>query len=114
MSLSLGGSGVVFALGGALLAGAFRLRHRLAVGRARAFGAAILFLALTSLAAGFQKNGTDNVAHAAGLGAGLLLGLVLPLSPRLGGPRASRAIQALGALAIVALVLAFARVMRSS
>ena len=114
LHLALGGSGAVFALGGALLGGAIRLRHRLAVGRARALGAAILFLALTSLASGFHKLGTDNVAHAAGLVAGVLLGLTLPLSSRLADTRPSRIVRALALLATLALVLCFVRVLRGS
>lgn len=82
---SVGGSGVVFAVGGALIAASWRLRGRLAVGRARAMAAGALFLLTQSLVAGFSKLGTDNAAHATGLVAGFLVGLVLPLSSRLGG-----------------------------
>jgi rhomboid protease GluP len=82
---SVGGSGAVFALGGALLAAAIQLRGRLAVGRARALGAGALFLLVQSLTAGFAKVGTDNAAHASGLVAGVLIGLLLPVSPALGG-----------------------------
>lgn len=109
--LSIGGSGVVFALGGALFAAAFRLRHRLAVGRARALGAVVLLLTLPSLSAGLQLHGTDNAAHAAGLAAGVLAGAVVPLRAALGGPRRSGATRWLGALATLALLATFARVL---
>ncbi|HTR96944.1 MAG TPA: rhomboid family intramembrane serine protease, partial [Candidatus Acidoferrales bacterium] len=62
VSLAVGGSGAVFALGGALLAVAIRLRHRLAPSRARAFTASLLYLIAPGLAAGYAHPGTDNVA----------------------------------------------------
>lgn len=110
--LSIGGSGLVFALGGALLVVAVRLRRRLAVGRARAFFAVILLLTMPGLSAGFQRFGTDNAAHATGLVAGFVLGAVLPLRPALGGAPRSRATALLGALAGVALLVTFALVVR--
>ena len=112
LGLSIGGSGVVFALGGALLAGAFRLRDRLAPTRARALAAAVLFLALPGFAEGFQRHGTDNMAHASGLAAGLCLGAVLPLSTRLAGRPAGLLLRVLGIVAVVALLAVFVRVMR--
>lgn len=111
-SLSIGASGAIFALAGVLLAGAFRLRGRLALGRARALGAAVLFLILPALAGGFERLGTDNVAHVSGLAAGLLLGLVLPLSPALGARRAPAPVRVLGVAAWLALGAALVRVLR--
>jgi rhomboid protease GluP len=108
-SLSVGASGAIFALGGAMLAGAVRLRHRLAPGRARAMGAAFLFLLAPGLVAGLSRVGTDNVAHAAGLACGLLLGALLPLGPRLAGPSTPLPERVLGAAAALALVSALAR-----
>jgi membrane associated rhomboid family serine protease len=112
LNLSVGASGAIFALGGALLAGAFRLRHRLAPGRARALGAALLFLLGQGLVSGFTRLGTDNVAHAVGLVAGAVFGAVVPLSARLGGPRPGLAIRALGALCALALALSLALALR--
>lgn len=112
VGLSIGGSGVVFALGGALLAGAFRLRNVLAPSRARALAGAVLFLALPGFAAGFQRHGTDNMAHAAGLAAGLCFGAVLPLSSRLTGRAAGIPVRVLGAAAVVTLLAVFVRVLR--
>lgn len=108
LSISVGASGAIFALGGALLVCAFRVRHRLAPGRARALGAAMLFLVGQGLAAGFTEHATDNTAHAAGLAAGALLATVLPLSPRLGGPPPGLVLRALGAIAALALVTSLA------
>ncbi len=103
--VSVGGSGAVFALGGAMLAAAIHLRGQLAVGRARALAAGALFLLVQSLTAGFAKLGTDNAAHASGLVAGLLIGLALPMSPALGGPARTPALRL---VAIVAMLVALA------
>jgi len=110
--VSLGASGAIFALGGALLAGAFRLRARLAPGRARALAAAIMFLALPAFANGFQTRGTDNAAHAAGLAAGLALGAIVPLAGPLAGRPAGWVARGAGVLAGAALALSLARVLR--
>jgi rhomboid protease GluP len=107
-SMSVGASGAIFALGGALLVGSWRLRHRLAVGRARAMGAALLFLIVQSLAAGFTEHGTDNAAHAGGLIAGALLAGTIPLSVRLGGARAGFLVRLFGALGVLALAASLA------
>jgi len=107
-SISVGASGAIFALGGALLASAWRVRKHLAVGRARAMGAALLFLIVQSLSAGFTRNATDNAAHAAGLVAGMALGAVIPLNPRLGGPAWSAIMRPLGVMAALALAVSLA------
>jgi rhomboid protease GluP len=112
-SLSVGASGAIFALGGALLVAGFRLRHRLAPGRARALGAATLFLMVQGLVSGATRNGTDNAAHAAGLVSGALLGAIAPMSPRLGGPGIGWAGRALGTLATLALLATLAWSLRS-
>lgn len=105
-SLSVGGSGAIFALGGALLVAAVRLRRQLAPTRARALAAGLLYLLAPGFASGYAKPGTDNVAHAAGLACGALLGALLPLDPRLGGRAPGPVMRALGALAAAALALA--------
>jgi membrane associated rhomboid family serine protease len=112
LNLSVGASGAIFALGGALLAGAFRLRHRLAPGRARALGAALLFLLGQGLVSGFTRHGTDNVAHAVGLVTGAVFGAMVPLSARLGGPRPGLLVRALGASCALALALSLALALR--
>ncbi|MEQ1831497.1 MAG: rhomboid family intramembrane serine protease [Candidatus Eisenbacteria bacterium] len=105
---SVGASGAIFALAGALLVGAYRLRHRLAVGRARSLGAAILYLAGTGFAAGFARHGTDNVAHAGGLVCGALLASRLGLRPELGGRGAGGFTRALARVCALALAAAVA------
>jgi membrane associated rhomboid family serine protease len=111
-SLSVGGSGAIFALGGALLVAAIRLRGRLAPSRARAFAAALLYLLAPALASGMTRHGTDNAAHAAGLAGGAVLGLLLPISPRLGGPRTPLALRLLAALCALALAASLALALR--
>ena len=106
--LSVGGSGAIFALGGALLASSIRLRARLAVGRARALAAGALFLLTQSLVAGFSHLGTDNAAHASGLAAGFVIGVLLPVSERLGGPREPVAVEVAGVAALVTAIVALA------
>jgi rhomboid protease GluP len=108
MRMSVGGSGAIFALGGALLASAIRLRGRLAVGRARALAAGALFLLTQSLVAGFSHLGTDNAAHASGLIAGFAIGAMLPVSERLGGGRTPAVVPVAGGLAAAAALVAFA------
>jgi rhomboid protease GluP len=109
--ISIGASGAIFALAGALLAAAWRLRTRLAVGRARALAAAILFFAAPSIVQGFHDLGTDNAAHVGGVAAGLAMGAFLPLSPRLGGGRPRLATRVMAMLGATALALGFARVL---
>lgn len=109
---SVGGSGVVFAFGGMLLAASWRLRGRLAVGRARAMAAAALFLLTQSLVAGFSRLGTDNAAHASGLVAGVLVGLVLPLSPRVGASPAPAFVRVLAAIAALILLATLLQMVR--
>ena len=112
-SYSVGASGAIFALGGALIVGAIRLRRRLAVGRARSLAAAVLYLAGTGFAAGFTRNGTDNIAHAAGLAGGALVAAVLGVNPRLGGRGASALTRGAGVLAVLALAFSLAWGIRS-
>ena len=113
LSISVGASGAIFALGGALLVSAYRVRHQLAPGRARALAGALLFLIGQGLAAGFTRHATDNAAHAAGLVAGAVLGGMIPLSPRLGGPRVGPVMRALGTIAALALAVSLALGVRS-
>ena len=131
LSVSVGASGAIFALGGALLVGAFRLRHRLAgparaagrrgrrlrhrlaPGRARALAGSLLFLLGQGFAAGFTRHATDNAAHAAGLVAGGVLGTLIPISPRLGGPASGAAMRVLGSVAGLALAVSLALAVRS-
>jgi rhomboid protease GluP len=113
VSYSVGASGAIFALGGALMVGAFRLRRRLAVGRARSLAAAVLYLAGTGFASGFTHNGTDNIAHAGGLVSGALIATALGVNPRLGGRGAGALTRGLAVLAVIALAVSLALGIRS-
>ncbi len=113
LSLSVGASGAIFALGGALMVGAFRLRERLAVGRARSLAAAVLYLAGTGFAAGFARHATDNAAHAAGLLGGALVAALLGLNPRLEGRGAGVITRIVAAFAVLALGVSLAIGVRS-
>lgn len=112
-SLSVGASGAIFALGGAVLIATWRLRHRLAVGRARALGAALLFLIINGLVSGLDRHGTDNAGHAAGLLGGIVVGALLPLSERLSARPPGFVTRALGTLAVMVLAAAFAMAVRN-
>lgn len=107
--VSVGASGAIFALGGALLAAAWRLRRRLAPGRGRALAGSLVLLLSQGLVAGFTHRGTDNGAHLAGLLFGVGLGSVLGLDPRLGERGPNRFTRALGLIALVALAAALLR-----
>jgi rhomboid protease GluP len=108
-SMSVGGSGALFALGGAVLAAVVRLRKQLPPTRARALTAALLFLTAPGFAAGYARPGTDNVAHAAGLASGLVLGVLLPLDSRLGGRRPGRITSTVAATCMLALAACLLR-----
>lgn len=108
-SLSVGGSGVLFALGGAVLAAIVRLRKQLPPTRARALTAALLLLTAPGFAAGYARPSTDNVAHAAGLACGVVAGALLPLDPRLGGRDPGGVTTLLAAACLLALAASFAR-----
>jgi rhomboid protease GluP len=107
VSVSVGASGAIFALGGAVLVSAWRLRHRLVPGRARALAGSLLILLVNGLVSGMTRDGTDNIAHLAGLLWGMAAGLVLGLDPRLSGKEVSRWVTVAGVLSAAALILAF-------
>ena len=90
VSVSVGASGAIFALGGAVLVASWRLRHRLHPSRARALAGSLLILLLNGLVSGMTRDGTDNVAHLIGLLWGLAAGMVIGLDPRLSGKPGQR------------------------
>lgn len=77
-AVSVGASGAVFGVTGALLVGIFQHRRKLP----RAFGAQTLggvgFFIVYSLVQGFAQQGIDNGAHVGGLLGGCLLAFLLP------------------------------------
>jgi membrane associated rhomboid family serine protease len=105
--VSVGASGAIFALGAALLVGAWRLRRSLAPSRARALAASILWLVVPGLFVGFQMPHVGSAAHVGGFVAGAALGFVLGLDPRL-EERAPNAFSRLaGAAAALALAICY-------
>lgn len=112
-SLSVGGSGALFALGGSLLVVIWRLRHRLPVARSRALTASLLYLIAPGFAAGWTHPGTDNFAHAGGLLAGLVLGAILPTDARLEGRGPGTALKAIAFVCVLALAASLVMAVRS-
>ncbi|NOT34550.1 MAG: hypothetical protein HOP12_10310 [Candidatus Eisenbacteria bacterium] len=76
-------------------------------------GAALLYLVAGGLVSGFTRDGTDNVAHAAGLGAGVIAGLLLGITPRLGGRGSDFVTRALAIVAVLALLASLGLAVRS-
>lgn len=105
--VSVGASGAIFALGAALLVAAWRLRAKLAVSRARALAASVLWLVVPGLFVGFQQPHVGNAAHVGGFVVGAASGLVLGLDPRLGLGAPSALTRWGGALAAIALAVCY-------
>ena len=105
--VSVGASGAIFALGAALLVAAWRLRDKLAVSRARALAASVLWLVVPGLFVGFQQPHVGNAAHVGGFVAGAALGAVLGLDPRLGVGAPTALTRWGGTLAALALAVCY-------
>ncbi len=76
-SLSVGASGAVFGVLGALIVAVFQQRGRLPIGTGKNILATQGAFVLYSLGQGFSHTGTDNAAHVGGLVAGGLMAWVL-------------------------------------
>jgi membrane associated rhomboid family serine protease len=74
---SVGASGAIFGIYGALLAALFGPRHSIPSSLVRPLRNSTLVLVLYPLAAGLSRTGIDNAAHLGGLMAGFLVGLAL-------------------------------------
>lgn len=103
-AVSVGASGAIFGLTGALLVAVWQHREKLP----QAFGKEILsgvgFFVLYSLSQGFAKEGIDNAAHIGGLLGGALMALILP--ERFDPAHFARAYMRRAAMALAATVLA--------
>ncbi|MDB5851293.1 MAG: hypothetical protein JWP29_5045 [Rhodoferax sp.] len=75
-SVSVGASGAVFGVLGALLAVSWQYRHRLPPHDNRRLWMGLGLFVVYSLVHGFTQSNVDNGAHVGGLAAGLLLGLL--------------------------------------
>lgn len=107
--VSVGASGAVFGVAGAVLAAVMRHRGRFPMGRAKQMLTSLGIFIFYSLAYGFSRQGIDNAAHIGGLLAGLVAGWLL--SGRIGDddmPVASKprlgVVAALCAAAVIGLV----------
>ena len=76
-SVSVGASGAVFGVLGALLAVSWQYRHRLPPHDNRRLWMGLGLFVVYSLVHGLVQTNVDNAAHIGGLAAGLLLGLLL-------------------------------------
>jgi rhomboid protease GluP len=74
---SVGASGAIFGLSGAIVAFLLRRRHTFYV-RDNRVGVVLLLWAAAQLGLGLLSPQVDNYCHAGGLVAGAVLGLVLP------------------------------------
>ncbi|TVT49382.1 MAG: rhomboid family intramembrane serine protease [Denitromonas halophila] len=102
--LSIGASGAVFGVFGALLGYVLVSRHAIPAQTARRLRRGLLIFIAYSLAAGLLIPGIDNAAHLGGLLTGIVLGAALaPVSRAAPGGRGRAA---LGAVAVVVAALA--------
>ncbi len=76
-SVSVGASGAVFGVLGALLAASWQYRHQLPPQDSRRLWSGLGLFVVYSLLHGFTQPNVDNSAHVGGLLAGLVLGLLL-------------------------------------
>ncbi len=105
--LSVGASGAIFGVYGALLGFILGAREAMPLGLMRELRSSALGFVGFSLFAGFAIPGIDNAAHLGGLGGGLLLGfgLARPLDSRFEGRAVLRATACIAvALALMALL----------
>ena len=102
-ALSVGASGAVFGVAGALLAALFQHRDKLARALSKQTQAGIGFFVLYSLVQGFGQSGIDNAAHVGGLLAGCLAAFILPERFDRDHYRSVFASRAIAALAILGL-----------
>lgn len=102
MNVSVGASGAVFGVIGALLASVIKHRGRFPGGRGKQLIGSLAFFILYSLAYGFANKGIDNAAHIGGLVSGFVAGWLLVEKIDEGTGRRQRAVR----FVITALLLA--------
>lgn len=100
-SVSVGASGAVFGVLGALLAASMHYRHLVPPTNLRRLWTGLGFFVGYSLLHGFTQENVDNAAHVGGLACGVLLGTVLlaPIDPRASAARRHWRAALAGALA---------------
>ena len=105
-AVSVGASGAVFGVAGALLVAVFQHRDKLPKSFSKQTLAGMSFFAFYSLLQGFGKGGIDNAAHVGGLLAGCLTAFILPERFDLDHYRRNVTRRALVALVVLALATA--------
>jgi membrane associated rhomboid family serine protease len=107
-ALSVGASGAIFGLFGALAVFVYKYRNELPPGFRRALGAGVLPVIVINLVIGFSFPFIDNAAHIGGLITGAALALVIPyIAP--GAERVSRLGLTIIALCMAVIVYCFAQ-----
>lgn len=103
-SVSVGASGAVFGVLGALLTASWHYRHLVPPTNLRRLWTGLGFFVGYSLLHGFTQENVDNAAHVGGLACGMLLGLVLlaPIDRQASASRRRKRAVAMGALAAAA------------
>lgn len=103
-SVSVGASGAVFGVLGALLTASWHYRHLVPPSNLRRLWTGLGFFVGYSLLHGFTQENVDNAAHVGGLVCGMLLGLVLlaPIDRQAAASRRRKRAAAMGGLAAVA------------
>ncbi len=106
-SVSVGASGAVFGVLGALLAASIHYRHLVPPTNLRRLWTGLGFFVGYSLLHGFTQENVDNAAHVGGLACGMVLGAMLlaPIDPR--ARAAGRRLRAALAGALVAVAVAW-------
>lgn len=103
-SVSVGASGAVFGVLGALLTASWHYRHLVPATNLRRLWTGLGFFVGYSLLHGFTQENVDNAAHVGGLACGMLAGLLLlaPIDRQADAGRRRRHAAATGALALAA------------
>lgn len=103
-SVSVGASGAVFGVLGALVTASWHYRHLVPATNLRRLWTGLGFFIGYSLLHGFTQENVDNAAHVGGLACGMLLGLVLlaPIDRQAAASRRRKRAAAMGLLAVAA------------
>ncbi|KQP38007.1 rhomboid family intramembrane serine protease [Pseudorhodoferax sp. Leaf274] len=103
-SISVGASGAVFGVLGALVTASWHYRHLVPATNLRRLWTGLGFFIGYSLLHGFTQENVDNAAHVGGLACGMLLGLVLlaPIDRQAAAARRRKRAAAMGLLAAAA------------
>ncbi|HMD85659.1 MAG TPA: rhomboid family intramembrane serine protease [Terriglobia bacterium] len=109
-NVSVGASGAIFGIAGAMLVTGFVHRDAIPARWGRAFGKGMIPFIVLNLALGFSMHGIDNWGHLGGLAIGALLAFLIPPPPHdlPYGETAESPSQAIVALPLAVVILAMA------